>query len=70
MAEFCSLISVCEQVKSLVSIFGICGPKFIKFWDDVEDPLWFPIYFPTVYITFLSEAIHHRTRHQLRRAAW
>ena len=39
--------------------FYFCGPKFMKFWDNVGDPSYFPAPLPIVYVTFPLEDIRH-----------
>ena len=40
--------------KTVVLFLTVSGPKFMKFWGDVGDPLWFVMCFPVVYIMFLA----------------
>ena len=38
---------------------AVCGPKFMKFWDDVGDASYFQRPCPIVYVTFRSKDIRH-----------
>ena len=42
-------------VKTHFQFEAVCGPKFISFWSDVGDPLWFAT--QLMYIMFRSEDI-------------
>ena len=43
----------------MVPFKGVCEPKFMKFWDDVEDPLYFLTSLLIVCIVFHSKDIRH-----------
>ena len=45
-------------VKPAVQFEAVCGPKFMLFWDDVADPLWFAVHL-SAYVCLIS---FHRYR--------
>jgi len=45
-------------VKTAAQFQAVCGPKFMKFWDNVGTPCTFRRHCPIVYKMFRSEDIH------------
>jgi len=71
LVEFCSATSISKHwqrsstqhlqgwVNMMVTFFGVCGPKFMKFCGSIENPSQFPTPFPIVYVMFRAKDIRH-----------
>jgi len=51
------ILRVGRNSGAMQQFYDVCGPKFMKFWDNVGDPLSFPTPCPVIYLTFRSEDI-------------